>query len=241
MRIISKQQRAICAGFVTAALAISAGEALGFGRGGAMGAAPAGGMGVGGGGDIGVGVGGGKGVAVGRGPVATPHPIVPGGHALAPGFGNGYPPAARFLPPGGPGPVVGHGPRYGEFGLYGRRRHDGCGDGAGCGGGYWGGGGVYYGGGYYDPNYEVGAAAAGPYLYSPNYQVGIGSGEPGYYDTYAHGRPAALTALPPVAPEYGLPGRRIIEVPVTVMRTPIQTVEPPPAFNPHIIELESAR
>lgn len=79
-----------------------------------------------------------------------------------------------------------------------------------------------------------------PY-YDPNFEVGIGSGGPGYYETYAYGRPAALTALPPGAPEYGLPGQRIVEVPVTVTRAPVQTAEPPPAFNPRIIELEPAR
>ena len=103
------------------------------------------------------------------------------------------------------------------------------------------GGGVYYGDGYYDPNYEVGLAAAGPSVYDPNYLVGVGSGGPGYYDTYAYGRPAALTALPPVAPEYGMPGQRVIEVPVTVTQTNVQTLGPSPVPNPHIIELPPAR
>jgi hypothetical protein len=227
MRIISKQ-RAICVGVVTAALAIS-GEALGFGRGGGVGAAPAAGMDAGGG--IGVGVGAGKGVAALRGGATALRPT--GGHAFAPGVGAGHAPTARFFAPAGPGPVVGHGPRYGEFGLYGRHRRDGWG------GGYWGGGGVFYGDPYYDPNFEVGPAAAGASSYDPNYE--IGSGEPGYYDAYAHGRPTVLTALPPVAPDYGLPAQRIVEVPVTVTRTPVQTVAPPPAFNPHIIELEPAQ
>ncbi len=159
-----------------------------------------------------------------------PGPGVAGGAALGsrpslPGAWNGY---------------TSHAARYGEFGVYGRRQQYGCGGGA-CGGGYWGGGGVYYGDGYYDPNYEVGLAAAGPSFYDPNYLVGVGSGGPGYYDTYAYGRPAALTALPPVAPEYGVPGRRVIEVPVTVTQTNIQTLEPSPVPNPHIIELPPAR
>jgi len=71
--------------------------------------------------------------------------------------------------------------------------------------------------------------------------VGIGSGRSGYYDGYAYGRPAALTALPPVAPEYGVPGQRVIEVPVTVMQTNVQTVGRSPAANPHIIELPPAK
>jgi len=110
--------------------------------------------------------------------------------------------------------------RYGEFGIYSRRQRYGCSDGA-CGGGYWGGGGVYYGGADYDPNFEVGL---------------IGSGGPGYYDSYAHGRPAALTALLPAEVEYGLPAQG---VPVTVR--PVRVVEPSSALNPHIILLEPAR
>ena len=144
----------------------------------------------------------------------TPGPGVAGAAAA-----GGRPPLS-----GAWGGHASHAARYGEFGLYGRRQQYGCGGDA-CGGGYWGGGGVYYGDGYYDPNFEV----------------GIGSGGPGYYDSYAYGRPAALTALPPVAPEYGAPGQRVIEVPVTVMQTNVQTVGPSPAANPHIIELPPAK
>jgi len=202
---INSKQRAIFAGVVAATLAVTISEALAAGRGAAGGP---------------------------RGIVGAPHIGKP---TPGPGVAGGGAPSWRPPVVSGWGGYQSRAARYGEFGAYGRRRQYGCGDGDGCGGGYWGGGGVYYGAGYYDPNYEVGLAAEGPYLYNPNYEVGIGSSRPGYYDAYAHGRPAALTALPPVAPEIAFPGPRIIEVPVAVTRTP---VEPPPAFNPHIIELQ---
>ncbi|HXZ17798.1 MAG TPA: hypothetical protein VEH77_17880, partial [Roseiarcus sp.] len=135
------------------------------------------------------------------------------------GVAGGAAPVWRPAVAGGWGGYQSHAARYGEFGVYSRRWQ------YGCGGGYWGGGGVYYGDGYYDPNFEV----------------GIGSGGPGYYDAYAYGRPAALTALPPAAPEYGAPGQRVIELPVTVTQTNIQSVGPSPAYNPHIIELQSPK
>jgi hypothetical protein len=175
------------------------------------------------------GAGGRRASAAAHGGKPTPGPGVAGGAALG----------SRPPVPGGWGGYPSRAARYGEFGVYGRRQQYGCGGGA-CGGGYWGGGGVYYGDGYYDPNYEVGPAAAGPYDYDPNYRVGLSAG-PGYYDTYAAGRPAALTALPPIAPEYGMPGQRVIEVPATVTRTNLQAVAPSPAANPHIIELTPAK
>jgi len=207
---VNLKQRAVRTCIFAATLVFATSEALAAGRGGAGG--PRGGAGV------------------SRGGRPMPEPGLAGGGA----------PGWRPAVPSGWGGHPSRAAPYGEFGLYGRRRQDGCGGGA-CAGGYWGGGGVYYGDGYYDPNYEVGAAAAGPYEYNPNYQVGIGSGGPGYYDTYAYGRPAALTALPPGAPEYPPPGQRLIEVPVTVTQSNMQTVEPPRALNPHIIELQSPR
>jgi hypothetical protein len=165
-------------------------------------------------------------LAAARGGAGGPHAGAAhsGRPTPGPGVAGGAAPGWRPPHSGAWSGYPSHAARYGEFGPYAQRQQYGCGGGA-CGGGYWGGGGVYYGDGYYDPNFEV----------------GIGSGGPGYYDSYAYGRPAALTALPPVAPEYGMPGQRVIEVPVTVMQTNVQTVGPSPAANPHIIELPPAK
>ncbi len=177
-------------------------------------------------------------VAAGRGGARGPHAgaVVHRASPLLQGAGvaRSGAPGRRAPLPGGWRADQAQAARYGDFGIYSRRQRYGCGDGA-CGGGYWGGGGVYYGDAYCDPNYQVGLAAAGPSFYDPNYRLGIGSGGPGYYDAYAHGRPAALTALPPAEPDYGLPAQGI---PVTVR--PVRIIEPSSTLNPHIILLEPA-